>query len=389
MKATLTKQTGMIPKPPQHVVTIDEAAGLAEFVDRLRQRDWIAVDTEFLRERTYYPKLCLVQLADADTIGLVDVLAIEDLAPLADLLTDANVLKVFHSAEQDLEVLYQRFDAMPAPVFDTQVAAALVGLDDQMGYARLIAALLDIDLPKAHTRTDWSVRPLPAGALDYAADDVRYLTVAYRVLAGALADHGRSDWLNDDFARLADPARFDIDPNRAWRRLRSWHRLRPAQQQVLAELAAWREREAMAADRPRKWILGDDAIMEIARRRPDNADALAEIRAVPPKTIARHGDDLLACVEHAGRRAAAPLDERSGPPSKRDKALIRTAMSRLEERAAEADIAAALLASRKEVARLVAGERGSRLLDGWRAQIAGRDVLAAIEAADAALDEEE
>lgn len=172
----------MIPKPPEHVATITDASTLRAFCERMRARDWIAVDTEFLRESTYYPKLCLVQIADREEIGLIDVLVIDDLDPLADLLSDSRVLNVFHSAEQDLEVLSQRFGPVPAPLFDTQIAAALVGQDDQMGYARMITALLEVDLPKTHTRTDWSRRPLPDGALYYAADDVRYLAVAYEVI---------------------------------------------------------------------------------------------------------------------------------------------------------------------------------------------------------------
>jgi len=181
----------MIPKPPEHVVDIRDQASLVEFCQAMRTREWLAVDTEFLRESTYYPRLCLVQVADRERIGLIDVLAIDDLSALGELLTDASVIKVFHSVEQDLEVLHHTFGAIPAPVFDTQVAAPLAGQDDQMGYARLIEALLDVKLAKAHTRTDWSKRPLPAGALDYAADDVRYLAVAYELLLEQLGDNGR------------------------------------------------------------------------------------------------------------------------------------------------------------------------------------------------------
>lgn len=154
MNDKLDEAKRMIPKAPGRVVTIDDDTALAEFIAGLAGCDWIAVDTEFLRERTYYPKLCLVQIADTDHIGLIDVLALSDLSPLAELLTDPDVRKVFHSAEQDLEVLYHSFGEMPAPIFDTQVAAPLLGFDDQMGYARLVDALLDKKLPKDHTRTD-------------------------------------------------------------------------------------------------------------------------------------------------------------------------------------------------------------------------------------------
>ncbi|MES1949491.1 ribonuclease D [Salinisphaera sp. S4-8] len=374
----------MIPKPPQSVVTITGDAALAEFAARMRERDWIAVDTEFLRESTYYPKLCLVQIADADEIGLIDVIALDDLEPLAELLADTRVLKVFHSAEQDLEVLYQRFGTMPAPLFDTQVAAPLVGLDDQMGYARLIDALLDIDLPKAHTRTDWSKRPLPPGALDYAADDVRYLAVAYHVIGNRLLEQEREAWLAEDFERMVDARRFDVDTAAAWRRIKSWHRLKPAQQQALGAIADWREREAMACDRPRRWILADDAVIELAKRRPPDRDAMKQIRALPAKTVDRHGTALLDCLQRAAERPAEPLAAPPTPPSDEEKRRIKIGMDVLAQRAQSHAIAASALASRKEIAAMVAGARDLRLLSGWRAGVAGEAVLAAIKNAEAA-----
>lgn len=374
----------MIPKPPEHVATIADDDALRAFVARMRDRDWIVVDTEFLRERTYYPKLCLVQIADADEIGLIDVLAIADLAPLAALLDDAAVLKIFHSAEQDLEVLYQRFAMMPAPLFDTQIAAPLVGLDDQMGYARVIKALLDVDLAKTHTRTDWSKRPLPDGALDYAADDVRYLVLAYHTIGQMLDERGRGDWLTEDFEHLVEPARFEVDPDQAWRRIKSWHKLDPAQQQALAEITAWREREAMAADRPRRWILGDDAVVELARRRPRDDEGLAAVRALPAKTANRHGSALLECLQRAGKREAVALAAQPEPPSKAEKSRIKAGMDTLTRRAEAAGIAASAIASRKEIAAMVDGERDVRLLSGWRALVAGDSVLTAIENAGAA-----
>lgn len=383
MKAKLIKAAGMIPKPPENVAIIRDSQSLQAFAGRMAERAWIAIDTEFLRERTYYPKLCLVQIADDQEIGLVDVLAIEDLEPLAALLRNAQLLKVFHSAEQDLEVLSQRFGHVPAPLFDTQLAAPLLGFDDQMGYARLIQALLDVELAKAHTRTDWSKRPLPAGALDYAADDVRYLAVAYAVLRDTLAANERLDWLTPDLEQLAAPQRFAVDTRLAWRRLRGWHRLRPAEQQVLAELAGWREGEAMTTDRPRKWILGDDALTAIAKRQPADENSLRAISELPEKTAQRHGPALLDCVRRGQAHPAVALAERGGPPDAREKKQIKTGMHQLAERAEALDIAAATLASRQEIAAIVAGERDTRLLRGWRAEVAGNAVLAAIEAAQA------
>lgn len=369
----------MIPKPPEHVVVIRDNNALVEFCDRMREQSWLAIDTEFLRERTYYPALCLVQIADTSRIGLIDPLAIDDLGPLAELLQDPAVLKVFHSAEQDLEVLHHTFGAVPAPIFDTQIAAALTGLDDQMGYARLIDALLDVQLAKAHTRTDWSKRPLPDGALEYAADDVRYLTLAYTVLTERLEAAGRRDWLTEDFAAMTAPGRFDVDTRAAWRRLKAWHRLEPAQQQVMAALADWREREAIAADRPRRWILSDDVLMTLARRQPTDRAVLDDIRELPNKTGARHADALLASIAEGRAQAEQPLAAHGGPPDNVTKRVIKAGMDALSDRAEAAGIAASAIASRHEIAALVQGERDVRMLRGWRREIAGNAVLAAIE----------
>ncbi len=371
----------MIPEVPGHVATITDAPALRAFAARLARRAWIAVDTEFLRQRTYYPKLCLVQIADCEEIGLIDVLAIDDLAPLAAILADTGVRKVFHSAEQDLEVLFQRFGRVPAPLFDTQLAAPLAGFDEQIGYAPLIKAVLDIDLAKSHTRTNWCRRPLSAGALAYAADDVRYLAPAYLRLRDQLIASGRLAWLDSDCERLTDPARFRIDPCTAWRRLRGWHRLAPNEQQILAELAAWREREAIAADRPRRWIIGDDVIMAIARRQPADQKALRAIAALPDKTADRHGQALLACVRRGLTRPAIVLAKRPSPPDAQTKKQITAGLRRLHERAQALKISPGTLASRQEIAAIVAGARDTRLLHGWRAEAAGAAVVAAIEAA--------
>lgn len=383
MNDKLDEAKRMIPKAPHRVVTIEDDAALAEFVTGLAGCDWIAVDTEFLRERTYYPKLCLVQIADTDHIGLIDVLALIDLSPLVELLVAPGICKVFHSAEQDLEVLYQTFGAMPAPIFDTQVAAPLLGFDDQMGYARLVDALLDKKLAKGHTRTDWSKRPLPEGALDYAADDVRYLAVAYQVLCTALAAAERLDWLSDDFDRMVKPDRFHVDPSAAWRRIKAWNRLAPAAQQILAALADWREREAMNTNRPRRWILADAPLIAIAENQPARDIELADTTDLPPRTQERHGDELLACVERGLARPATVLDPNAGPPDDATRRRVKTGMRALSRAAEAAGIPAAAVGSRADVAAIVAGERNGRLLRGWRHRVAGQAVLEAVEAAQA------
>lgn len=380
MQSKRERTASMIPELPGQATTIDTGEALAAFVAPLMHADWVAIDTEFLRERTYYPKLCLVQLADATVSGVIDVLAIEDLTPLVALLTAPEVVKVFHSAEQDLEVLKHTFDVMPAPLFDTQLAGALVGLDDQMGYARMVEALLGVKLAKGHTRTDWSKRPLPAGAIDYAADDVRYLAVAYPIIRARLVDCGRESWAAEDATRLADPARFVVDADSAWRRVKGWFHLPAEAQPVLAKLAAWRETVAVASDRPRRWILSDATLLALAEQAPTDDMALADATELSDKMLARHTEALLDAIARGRAAGPALLDPDAGPPDGPTRRAIKHGMKTLAAAAEEAELSPSVLASRAEVARLVAGHRDVRLLTGWRGELAGQRVLAAIEA---------
>lgn len=379
----------MIPKEPGAVAAggdadievVTDGAALAALVERLRTAPWVAVDTEFLRERTYYPRLCLVQLATADEIACIDMLAVRDPSPLADLWADGKVLKVFHAAGQDLEILLQACGEIPRPVFDTQLAATLLGYPEQMGYARLVADRLGVSLDKNHTRTDWSRRPLNAEQLEYAADDVRYLVRLYPDLETELTRRGRRDWLNGEFAALADPGRYRPDPERAWQRIRGGRRLKPAQRRVLARLAEWRERRAMAADRPRGWIVKDEVLLTLAQKRPADGAALARIGKLPEAVRRKRGDEILELIENAHRQPALPgVEDRPAAPLPPDREpLVDLLMAGLRERAAATGIAPAILANRKDLERLAAGERELPLLEGWRYEAAGEALLELLE----------
>lgn len=371
----------MIPEPPQHVVMIADSEALAACARRLAAAPWLVVDTEFLRERTYYAQLCLVQIASADEIALLDTLAIDDLQPLAALMANPDVIKVFHAADQDIEVLQQALGAAPEPVFDTQIAAALAGMDGQISYARMIEDLLDTHLAKTQTRTDWSRRPLSTQALEYAADDVRYLAVAYPMLRDRLCALDRLSWVEADSQALAATASQPVEPGAAWRRLKSWHRLQPAQQQVLAALAEWRENEAMQANRPRKWVLSDDALLALARQQPVAADQLDTIQGVPPKTAKRHGTALLAAIHRGRQRQATPLAAAPQILTDAQKHTLKQTRKQLAAQAQQHDIPAPMLATRKDLEQLVLGQRDVRTLQGWRAAVAGDALLALIDGA--------
>ncbi|MDE2089680.1 MAG: ribonuclease D, partial [Gammaproteobacteria bacterium] len=289
---------------------IDTPQRLAALCRRLEGRPWLALDTEFLRDKSYRPRLCLLQVAVEDAIACVDPLALDDLTPLLDLLYDPSIVKVLHSAYQDLEIFYYLRGAPPRPVFDTQIAALLAGHGDQIGYASLVQALLGVKLDKAHTRTDWSRRPLHPEQLQYAADDVRYLGPLYLRLRDELEHRGRLAWLQEDFTALTDPATYANPPETAWRRIRGAERLTDAQFAVLAALAAWREQTAQRNDRPRQWILSDDCLLELARHRPASLEKLAGIRDLKPGALDKYGADLLELIRAARHAPAAARPER-------------------------------------------------------------------------------
>ena len=275
---------------------VDQPA-LAAFCAELRGADWLALDTEFIREQTYYPQLCLIQVASAGRIACIDPLALPTLEPLLAILYDPNVIKVLHAAYQDLEVFYHLCGAAPTPIFDTQCAAALLGYGQQLGYAALVQQLLGVSLEKHYTRVNWRQRPLAADWLAYAADDVRYLREIYLRLQALLAERGALPVFQEACAALADPARYQPQPQEAWQRVRDHQRLRGDRRcAVLQGLAAWREEQAMRDDRPRRWILQDGPLLELARILPADLESLGRIRGLPPATVRRHGHTLLALI---------------------------------------------------------------------------------------------
>ncbi|MDX1610284.1 MAG: ribonuclease D [Halofilum sp. (in: g-proteobacteria)] len=359
---------------PELITTEAELAPLAE---HLRAHGWFALDTEFIREKTFWPRLCLVQVATTERVACIDPFACESLDPLLAVLDDPDVTKVLHAAEQDLEIFHLLSGRVPQPLFDTQLAAPLLGHPDQAGYARLVEAVLSVQLAKGHARTDWAERPLPADALAYAADDVRYLVPLYQALREQLQARGRLEWLQADFRALADPARFERPPADAWQRLKGLDRLPAAGRAVAAALAEWRERTAREQDRPRGHVLRDDALLDIARALPKDRRALGRLRSLRDDVAGRHGDRLLELVAAARDRAAPPVAERGRGGNGLDtagEALVDALSALVRLRAAREDLNPATIASRKELARIVAGEPAAEVLAGWRGRLAAADI---------------
>lgn len=360
---------------------IDTDTTLLAAIEAWRGRQWLTVDTEFLRIDTYRPKLCLVQVGDGEQAWVIDALAIRDLGPLFARLADAGTTKVFHAAAQDLEIFAQLTGACPAPVFDTQLAAALLGLGDQLGYAGLVEKRLGIVIDKSLSRTDWSRRPLKAAEIDYAAADVIHLATVYPALLAELRARGRESWLIEDAQRAVDPASYQTRPEDAWKRLRGLSRLDPRAQQLAARLAGWRETLAQERDRPRGWILEDEILYRLAERRPAGLEQLSALQLLPAKTLERHGARLLELLAAPLTEpvTALALDERLAPEQKRRLQALQETNRQAAERLG---VPPGLLAPRAELeAILVSGaEAPVRALQGWRREVVGEALIACLPA---------
>ncbi len=357
---------------------ITQPEALAAAVFRLQATDRLAIDTEFMRERTYFPQLCLVQVASATDCILVDPLAGLDLAPLHALLADPGKLKILHAARQDLEVLFLAGGEVPGPVFDTQVAAALLGFAPQVGYAELVARQLGHSIDKGQTRTDWSRRPLTPEQLAYAADDVHHLLALHTELESALAARGRADWASEETAGYANTALYRIEPADAWRRLKGLGRMAPTDQAAARALAEWRERRAIESDKPRGWILADEAIYALAAQAPKSVADLEGIPSLPPGLVRKRGEELLqllARVRESGSAGTVVEAPRRATPEETARATRYMKIVRTEAEAL--GIAPEVLATRRDVEALAQGGRDNALLRGWRRAVIGEKLLAA------------
>jgi ribonuclease D len=337
---------------------------------RINDDEIIGVDTEFMREKTFYAELCLLQVASGADFYCVDPLAGHDMAEFWRSLCGRSW--VVHSARQDIEVIYQTSGQLPVRLFDTQIAAALLGYQPQIGYAALVAELFDVSLPKAHTRADWSKRPLSGEILQYAAEDVEYLLPAYELLAARLLDKGRFDWAIFDSSLMLDPRLHEIDPATAVVRVKAARNFKGLRYRAAARLAAWRETEAMRRNLPRQWIMKDNVLADIACQMPGSVDALARIDGMTAKTAQRIAPDLLAELAMAKANGGADGDSRVRMPDEEQKSVLQTMQKLVAECASDLGVAAETIASRKELSAVVSGERReSRVFTGWRKGLVG------------------
>ncbi|MGH8220821.1 MAG: ribonuclease D [Steroidobacteraceae bacterium] len=356
---------------------ITDQGGLCALAARLEGARAVALDTEFLRERTYRAELCLVQIADAEQAVCVDPLALGDLGALAPLAVAPGTVKIMHASRQDIEVLLPAV-GLVRPVFDTQIAAALIGLPAQIGYAELVRRRLGVELEKAHTRADWSARPLAPEQLSYALDDVRYLLPLAQQLTAELERLGRSGWLAEELAALTDPGTYQVEPAHAWLRLKGLHGLDAARSRLARELAAWRERRAMARNRPRGWILDDAALRAIVLGAPRSLAQLAALPGVPPGVIKHCGAEIMDRVRAADLPDELPTVNLRGRPQRAQAALIEKLSAIHRAVAAELSLSPEVLATRRDLERLAEGRRDGPLLNGWRRAAVGERLLEAL-----------
>ncbi|HTH97451.1 MAG TPA: ribonuclease D [Stellaceae bacterium] len=359
---------------------ITTTAGLAEFCARQAHAEFVTVDTEFLREKTYWPELCLVQVAGPDEAAVIDALAPGiELEPLFALLRDPNILKVFHAGRQDIEIFVNLAGSVPKPIFDTQVAAMVCGFGDSVSYETLATKLAKASIDKSSRFTDWSHRPLTERQLQYALADVTHLRIVYQALKSQIERSGRESWLAEETAILIDPKTYLVAPEEAWKRLKTRGGNRRFYA-ILRSMAAWREAAAQSRDIPRSRILRDEALLEIAAHAPRDIDGLARIRGLG-RSVAegKLGGDMLAAIEKA---LATPESEMMPPPERQETPpglgplcdLLRVL---LKLRCEDNDVAQKLVANASDLEKIAADDRANvPALHGWRFEVFGRDALA-------------
>ncbi|WP_341325776.1 ribonuclease D [Methylotuvimicrobium sp. KM2] len=356
---------------------IDTPQKLDELCRQIAKESWLALDTEFLREKTYYPKFCLLQIATPEWVACVDPIALNDLSALFEAIYNPAITKVFHSCRQDLEIFYQLTGKIPQPIFDTQIAAPLLGFQENPGYAMLVSSFLNINLSKAHTRTDWTVRPLSQAQLQYAADDVIYLCQIYQTMLKKLAELNRLDWLENDFAMLNDPELYDISPENAWLKIRGKNKLTGKQLSIVQTLAKWREQTAQKEDRPRNWLLRDDMMFELAKQQPGTVEEMLKVHNINERMVNKHGKVLCQLINEAKQRPPIPLHENGRSPKKtpQQEAILDILTALVRIRADENSLNPAILADRKALELLLFEDPESLLLKGWRYAMAGRELM--------------
>ena len=356
---------------------IDNNQSLKEFCEAIQGCQLCALDTEFLREKTYFPLLALIQLATETAQACIDPLTISDFSPLVAIFENQSIVKILHAPGQDLELFFQQFDALPAPVFDTQLAAAVLGYANQIGYADLVNRLCGVQLDKKYTRADWTKRPLSEGELDYAMDDVRYLLQMYTGLKADLESRQRWSWIQPDFQKLSHKAAYELNVAGLWKKLRGIKNLKGSALNNADQLCRWREQKAISSDRPKRWIMKDEDLIDIARFNPASHDELKQIGKLGSEYIRKNGDAILKVLKQAAEIDPAnyPRQAEFSSLNSDQQAIADCLMAICRVVTEKNQISLASVTSRKEIDELVAGNRESKVTSGWRNEMIGRHLV--------------
>lgn len=361
---------------------IDTDQQFIAFLERCKKSPYIAIDTEFLREKTYYPKLCLLQMGIENEIAIVDPFKIRNLTALADVLVDPNIVKIFHACSQDVEILYHETGVVPSPIFDTQIAAAVLGKTQQASYSSLVSQYCDVNLPKKDSFTDWSQRPLSDSQIHYAADDVKYLPQIYYEMLAQLKRKNRLSWLEETFADLSKKEKYEIDPRVRYKKLKRVNQLNARQQAAAREFAAWRELQAQRLNIPRKWVVSDEQIVEACRREARTLDELYMVRGMKESLKTSDARKVLAALIAGLDCPQSELpDVRPKSKNESNVDVILDVMNALVRmRAREHEIAPQTLAPQAELLKLARGHYDdSELMQGWRYTLVGKDLRTLLE----------
>ncbi|MCU7938331.1 MAG: ribonuclease D [gamma proteobacterium symbiont of Bathyaustriella thionipta] len=356
---------------------IDTNQKLTNICQQFAQSDFLALDTEFVRQTTYYPILALLQICDGQRIAIIDPLAIKDLTPLMTVLYNKNITKVLHSARQDMEIFYYLKQSVPESLFDTQISAALLGYGEQIGYASLVKQLLNVNLDKSQTRTDWLKRPLSQKQIDYAADDVRYLAQLYPIQKNKLQELGRSDWLEKDFQFLSSTTTYAPSPETIWRKTKGINKLKKQKLAIVKNLAAFREQLALKQNKPRRRVIADDVLIGLSTNPPADLNELQNHQGLSYRFLQHNGPAMLALIQQG---LDTPDKDCPKLPvfqklSQNEEALADCLMAIVHLSANNNHISPQCLCSRKELDALIKGQRDLTVLSGWRNELIGKHLL--------------
>ncbi|MEM7284504.1 MAG: ribonuclease D, partial [Pseudomonadota bacterium] len=346
---------------------VDTGADLEKFIAKIAGAKYIALDTEFVREKTFFPKPCLIQIAADGVHACIDPLELTDLDPLLDLIFDTSTTKILHAARQDLEIFHRLRGSVPTPIFDTQIAADIAGLGEQISYATLVAELLDIKLDKTETRTNWAQRPLSEKQIHYAENDVIFLYQAYQELLKRIPD--RISWVLQDSKELTHPELYEQSISDAYKRVKGQSKIKGKAKTLIRMLAGWREETAILRDLPRRWVLDDKLLIAIALNQPKTLPDLRDL-GVPRKLTQRHGNRIFELVQSAVD-TDEPTTQKPQPLSEHDRNKLRTMKALVEEHSKSLNVSSALLASKKDMIDLLKNRPDAKVLSGWRQPLIG------------------